>query len=177
PWPWNTINCSVSKPSLHFQPPPGATTTLDIINTNQTVDWGSKLGEEVARNQLQQAGITINHTNPCPIGVGYQDVPGGCTSLDGVKKSTIEKAIQLKNKCQCALEVSGGTELGHTEGDTSHASGNKLDFISNSVLEQYIVNNFTYSGLRTGGAKLYKAPDGSIYARELTHWDVTFTGL
>ena len=131
------------------------------------------LSEQEARSKLQQNGITINKSS-CPSGVSYQNVSGGCTSLDGIKASVIEGAIQLKYSCNCPLQITGGTESGPAQGVTDHAGGYKLDFQPNSALDQYVQNNFRYTGFRSDGAKLYKATDGTIMARESDHWDATF---
>jgi hypothetical protein len=34
--------------------------------------------------------------------------------------------------------------------------------------------NYTYTGTRSDRAKLYKDPSGNVYAKENTHWDVTY---
>ena len=186
PWPWNQVNCTVSKPTIPYS----ASKVSGGIGTGNSDDsifgggssggggarrgWeGLTLSEQEARKQLQQAGITINK-NSCPMGTSYQNVSGGCTSLNGVKTSTIEKAIQLKNECNCAIEITGGTEQGHAQGALSHSGGYKLDFQPNSALDSYIQKNFIYIGYRGDGAKQYRALDGSIYAREGNHWDTTF---
>jgi len=186
PWPWNQVNCTVSKPTIPYS----ASKVSGGIGTGNSDDsifgGGSsggggatrsfELNEQQARSKLQQAGILINKS-ACPSGASYQNVSGGCTSLDGVKTSTIEEAIQLKNECNCALVITGGTELGHAQGTISHASGNKLDFGLNSTLNQYIQSNFTPIGVRSDGAIQYRAPDGTLYAREGDHWDVTVISL
>ena len=185
PWPWNQINCSISQPSSSSSTSGGG--GAGAGNTNQGFFEGGssggggatrsfELNEQQARSKLQQAGILINKS-ACPSGASYQNVSGGCTSLDGVKTSTIEEAIQLKNECNCALVITGGTELGHAQGTISHASGNKLDFGLNSTLNQYIQSNFTPIGVRSDGAIQYRAPDGTLYAREGDHWDVTVISL
>ena len=182
PWPWNQINCEVSKASSlpptsesgggAFEPGGGSFSGGGASDTFS----GATLSEQEARNNLQQAGITVNK-GACPSGVPYTNVSGGCTSLKGVKTSTIEGAIQLKNECNCSIQITGGTELGHASGSASHASGNKLDFRPNSTLDQYIQNNYTDIGLRSDGARQYRAPNGTIYAREGDHWDATFATL
>ena len=188
PWPWNQINCEVSQPSSA----PGGGDTFGGGDTSggggasgsgsfggggaSGTFPGAILSEQKARDNLQQAGITVNK-GACPSGVPYTNVSGGCTSLDGVKTSTIEGAIQLKRDCNCTIQITGGTELGHASGPASHASGNKLDFRPNSTMDQYIQNNYTDIGLRSDGARQYRAPNGTIYAREGDHWDATFTTL
>ena len=169
PWPWNQIQCEVSQSS-------NVSGTEGTGNIPQPTIPDATLSEQEARSQFQQNGITINK-NPCPSGVPYENVSGGCTSLDGIKTYTAEEVIQLKKDCGCALEITGGTELGHAGGVTSHVSGDKLDFKPNPALDQYIQNNFNYIGLRSDGAKQYRAPNGILMAKEGDHWDATFIKL
>lgn len=168
PWPWNQITCEVSKPSILISPPAG-----QIIPVPQEIPEQARMSEQEARNQFQQAGITINK-GACPSGVSYQNVSGGCTSLTGVTATTLLEAVQLKNDCKCNIQITGGTEQGHAQGTLSHANGDKLDFQPNSTLDNYIQNNFIPVKDRSDGTKQYRAPDGSVYARESDHWDVTF---
>ncbi|MCX6813059.1 MAG: pilin [Candidatus Azambacteria bacterium] len=185
PLPWNKINCSVSQSTSQPSGISGSTPTGGSPSNFQpgggqfggggaSATLGQTLTEQQARNELQQDGITINK-NPCPTGVSYQNVSGGCTSLNGIETSAIAETIQLKKDCNCAIKITGGTELGHAAGTISHASGDKLDFQPNSTLDQYIQNNFSYIGLRSDSAKQYQASNGMIMAREGDHWDVTFT--
>jgi len=170
PWPWNQINCEVSQPQI----------PLETSVLPELLPWGLEKGglsEEGARAELRLAGFTINK-NPCPIGiVSYESVAGGCTSLGGLKPSTIEKAIQLKKDCNCDIEITGGTEPGHAKGAFGHANGYKLDFRPNQKLDSYIQTNFEYVGIRSDGAKQYAAPNGMIMVREGDHWDATFIKL
>ena len=147
---------------------------MDVSNDGGANDTfpEATLSEQEARNQLQQAGITVNK-NSCPEGVKYQDVSGGCTSLGGMRASSIEGAKQLKKDCDCTVIATDGTEKGHsTLGTKIHENGYKLDFARNNTLDSYITNNYTYIGIRGGdGAKLYKSSSGAIFAKESDHWD------
>ena len=167
PWPWNQINCQASQPSSA----PGGAGAAGGAGASGTLP-GAGLSEQEARNDLQQAGITVNK-GACPSGASYQNVSGGCTSLEGVRASSIEGAKQLKKDCNCTVIVTGGTEQGHsTVGAKTHGDGYKLDFARNNTLDSYIINNYTYTGIRSGdGAKLYKSPSGAIFAKESDHWD------
>ncbi len=163
PWPWNKIDCSVSQPS---------SSSSASESGGSGILPGAGLSEQEARNDLQQSGITVNK-GACPSGVSYQNVSGGCTSLEGLRASSIEGAKQLKEDCNCTVIVTGGTEKGHsTVGTKTHENGYKLDFARNNTLDSYITNNYTYSGIRSDdGAKLYKSPSGAIFAKESDHWD------
>jgi len=164
PWPWNQITCQVSQL-------PAAISGSESLFGELPVE---AMGEQEARNRFQQAGITINKS-ACPQGAAYQNIPGGCTSVNGIMAIALVEAAQLKGNCNCALQITGGTEMGHAQGTLSHAGGNKLDFSPNSALDSYIQNSYTYIGYRSDGAKQYLAPSGSVYAREGDHWDVTFS--
>ena len=135
---------------------------------------GGSFSEQEARGKLGQTGIAINK-NPCPQGVRYQSVPGGCTSFDGIKASTLEEIIQLKNTCNCPIEITGGTELGHAQNEVSHANGDKVDLGLNSKLDNYIEKNFKpIRAVYINGLPYarYQAPNGTLYVREGNHWDV-----
>jgi len=185
PWPWNQINCQASQPTANDVGSPSVGALVPGSSSNQSFDaiGGSSggggagrlvpLSEQQARSALQQAGITINK-NACPTRVSYQDVSGGCTSVVGIKDSTVAKVIALKQVCNCAIEITGGTELGHAQGTVSHASGDKVDLRPNSALDGYVQNNLAYIGFRSDGAKQYKTAYGSIFAQEGDHWDITF---
>ena len=157
---------SILPPALPSAPSPGPAAPTPAP---------SALTAEDARFKLQAAGIDINK-NECPVGASFQSVPGGCTSLGGVSRIAIDQVVWLKNSCQCAVSVSGGTELGHAEVGITHASGLKLDLNPNSQLDAYILKNTSYTGQRSDGAAQYRASNGTIYAKEGNHWDVTFTG-
>jgi len=160
PWPWNQINCTVSKPTL---------STPEPLPTPLPAPSASRLSDEDARNILMSNGITINKT----ISEG--------TSLEGIQPSAMNGALGLKSGCNCDLVITGGTEAGHKPGIYSHANGYKLDFRPNSALNKYIQDNFRYVGLTNNGERQYRdtAPNGGFYVREKNakggdHWDVKF---
>lgn len=160
--PWNQINCTTARVQT-TPPPPGS------ISPPPPPQAGA-FSEQGARAELSGAGITVNK-NPCPPDIPFQEVPGGCTSLHGIRASTIRSAIDLKNDCGCSVVVTGGTELGHAGGSESHASGAKLDFQRNPALDNFIETNYQYVGVRSDGARLYRAPSGAVFAKEHDHWD------
>jgi len=155
--PWTQIQCTI--------PAPRAGAPIDSSST--------AVSEQAARDQLAKAGISVNK-GACPAGSSYQSVSGGCTSMAGIQSSTLDSAVQLKKDCGCNLNITGAAELGHATGVASHASGNKLDFSLNPDLTRYIQQSFPPIATRSDGAAQYQAPDGSIYAKEGDHWDVTF---
>jgi hypothetical protein len=183
PWPWNRIECTASQPPVNTTGSPSVGVAVGSSNQSFDAVGGSSggggadrlipLSEQQARSALQQAGITVNK-GACPDGVSYQNVSGGCTSVEGIKDSTVAKVIALKQACNCVIEITGGTELGHAQGTVSHTSGDKVDLQPNSALDNYIQNNFNYIGFRSDGAKQYKTAYGTVFAQEGTHWDIAF---
>ena len=124
----------------------------------------AKLSHSTATSRLRAAGITWSSSGGCS-----DRNKRNCTSLEQVNSATIQGAITLKNASRCALNVTGGTEVGHAPGTYSHWNGYKLDFALSTCLGNYITGNFA----SIGGNK-WKAPSGNIYYRESDHWDVVF---
>lgn len=130
--------------------------------------------ETRVRDRLKSMGIEVN-SPPCS---GAQTT--GCTNVGGLKESTIQELIILKNKCNCNLVVTGGSEGGHS---SAHTNGYKVDLRSqtggkDSSLTNYIEKDKAFGdpvGYRPGpfGGPIYK--DGNnYYVKEKNHWDVCF---
>jgi hypothetical protein len=122
-----------------------------------------------AEAQLRAAGITWSSSGGCT----DRNNPT-CTSFEGIRQATIDGAITLKRASGCALNITGGTEVGHASGTYSHYNGYKLDFSRTTCLTGWIHGTYTYIGLRGDGAPMYRAASGNIYADEGSHWDVTY---
>ncbi|MBI2023393.1 TrbC/VirB2 family protein [Candidatus Giovannonibacteria bacterium] len=176
---WNSVTCTLSQAgaggSSGGGQPPGTTPPPTTPPVPPPPGGGATESETQARQTLSNAGITVNK-NPCPPGVKYQDVVGGCTSLEGVKQSTLNGIINFKNECpSCTVLITGGTELGHTPGVISHQSGNKLDINPNTQLDSYVQNKYQPIGQCFPAASAcFRSPTGQIWARESNHWDVAF---
>src|SRR6185369_6635934 len=116
---------------------------------------------------LADNGISIN--NPYPT-----------TSLKGMRPSTLAELVSFKQACDawagsrgpCVVVVTGGTEDLHAEGTCSHANGYKADIRAGTLIDQFVTTQFTSSGTRSDGAKLYRDSTGGLYARESDHWDI-----
>jgi hypothetical protein len=152
--PWNEISCVaqpvVTPPPVVVAPAPAGTYT-----------------DADARAALAAAGITVNKT----------EAEG--TSLTGIRYATIQDAIDLKTACGCEIVITGGTEGtgGHAGGTFSHENGYKYDVRLSPAVDSYITTNYTYSGVRSDGAKLYVNPTTrNVYALEGDHWDVLVKG-
>lgn len=125
------------------------------------------IDEQLARSQLAQANIGVKAE--CPLGQSVN-----CVKLEGVKQTTLNEVITLKNKCGCEVFITGGTEKGpHTSGPKGHEAGFKVDLRFNDSLDNYITQNFEKISPRSDGAELYFNPQTkSTYAKENDHWDV-----
>ncbi|WNI19810.1 hypothetical protein RLT57_23635 [Streptomyces sp. ITFR-21] len=129
----------------------------------------TKLTQAQAASTFSAAGITWSSSGGCTTRSNST-----CTSFDQLNLTTAQGAVTLKNASGCALNITGGTEVGHASGTYSHYNGYKLDFGKNTCLTNYVHNAFTYIGLRGDGYPQWQAASGNIYADEGTHWDVLF---
>jgi hypothetical protein len=97
-----------------------------------------------------------------------------CTSFEGLRAATFSGLLALKQASHCHLTVSGGTEAGHAAGRFSHHTGYKLDVLPNRCLDGYIPRHFQRVATRGDGAAQYRGPGPATFAREGSHWDITF---
>lgn len=165
--PWNefpTWSCGKTTPTP-------TTPTTPTAPLTPTAPSGTYTGQQ-ARDFLSQRGIGVK-TN-CPIGQQT-----GCVGLEGIKQSTLNEVASLANQVGASnVYVTAGTEgcgTIHASGKRSHCTGDKIDLRTNPALDNYIQTKYTYIGQRSDRAAQYKAPDGTIYAKEegaQPHWDV-----
>lgn len=97
-----------------------------------------------------------------------------CTSFDGLQPTTLDGVLRLREASRCGLVISGGTERGHAPGPYSHGAGYKLDVLPNRCINRYVRKHYHRVHTRGDGAALYRAEDRSLFAREPSHWDITF---
>lgn len=124
----------------------------------------TKLTHSQATSRLRAAGITWSSSGNCS-----NRYDPTCTSFEQVNLSTIQGAETLKSASGCALNITGGTEVGHASGTYSHWNGYKLDYSLYTCVGNYIRSRFTY----IGGNK-WQSGSGNIYFLESNHWDVTY---
>ena len=116
-------------------------------------------------------------------------------NTNGLSASTVTALNDLTNTCDTDVTVTSGVTGTHSVGGTcTHSSGCKADIAPTPALNACITGSadgFTPDGTRSDGAALYKAPDGAIYANELTrpsncgsncnwtgpHWDMSAGGV
>ncbi|MCM0622424.1 hypothetical protein [Nocardioides bruguierae] len=129
----------------------------------------SAVSQSSAASQLSAAGISWVSSGGCT-----DRYNSSCTSFEGIRQATIDGAITLKNASGCALTITGGTETGHSSGTYSHWNGYKLDFRITTCLNNWVTGHYAYIGTRSDGAAMYQAASGNVYAKEGSHWDVTY---
>lgn len=145
------------------------TLVLGLVGLLAAAGAASAVTQSGAESQLRAAGITWSSSGGCTT-----RTVSTCTSFDGLRQASIDGAITLRRASGCALDITGGTEVGHASGTYSHGTGYKLDFARTTCLTSWVRGTYSYQGLRGDGAPLYRAASGNLYADEGNHWDVTF---
>ncbi|WP_329492898.1 hypothetical protein [Kitasatospora herbaricolor] len=129
---------------------------------------GSKVSQATAASQFRNAGITWSSSGNCTTRSNST-----CTSFEQINSGTVSTIITLKQSSGCAINITGGTEVGHASGTYSHYNGYKVDVSRNSCIDAYVQNSFTYIGYRGDGYPQWKAASGNLYCNEGNHWDIT----
>lgn len=140
-----------------------------VLATAPTASAVTKLTHSQATSQLRSAGLTWSSSGGCS-----NRYVSTCTSFEQINSATISGVITLKRASGCAVNVTGGTEVGHASGTYSHWNGYKVDITLGTCVSNYITRTFTYAGVRGDGATLYKSGAGNIYAKEGNHWDILY---
>lgn len=136
---------------------------------------GATFTQEQALNYIKQSGANITTVSS---GNCIDKNNPTCTSLDGIRQSTMDAVIAFEKACNCPIIITGGTEA-HGTGACSHSSGCKVDIAATAQVRNYVTNpnNFTYIGTRCtpqfcDNAKLYKSASGVVFADEGGHFDL-----
>ncbi|MGI5324507.1 hypothetical protein [Actinomadura nitritigenes] len=127
-----------------------------------------RLHQEDAAAFLRASGIRWRSTGGCS-----DRGRTSCTSFDGLRWGTLKGLLDFRALSGCPITVTGGTERGHAGGPRSHGTGYKLDIAPSRCVDAAITR-YPYQGVRGDGARLYRSPDGTLFARERDHWDITF---
>lgn len=117
--------------------------------------------------QLQAGGVSV----------------AGPINLAGVRQSTVDEAIRLKQTCNCEVVVTSATGGQHARGTFDHAGGYKVDLRVNDNLNSFITSQYTELSPRSNGDRVFRAPSGALYVWEThrptnpppgwaPHWDV-----
>ncbi|MEU7824531.1 hypothetical protein [Catellatospora sp. NPDC049133] len=122
-----------------------------------------------AAAQLRAVGITWSSSGNCS-----DRNNSTCTSFTNVRQVTITGIKTLKSASGCAINITAGTEAGHSSGTYSHWNGYKLDISKYTCIGNYIKNNFTYVGYISGWGYQYRSGAGNLYTDEGNHWDILY---
>ncbi|MEV0650666.1 hypothetical protein AB0I28_35975 [Phytomonospora sp. NPDC050363] len=122
-----------------------------------------------ATSQLSASGISWSSSGGC----SDRNNPT-CTSFTNVRQVTISGIRTLRSSSGCAINVTGGTETGHSGGTYSHWNGYKLDISKYACVGNYIKAHFTYVGYISGWGYQYRSGAGNLYTDEGNHWDILF---
>jgi hypothetical protein len=139
------------------------------IGTANAAPAVTKLSQSSAASQLSAAGITWSSSGNCTTRSNAH-----CTSFDQINSSTVSGVVTLRHASGCAINITGGTEVGHASGTYSHYNGYKVDIAHNSCIDAYVHNSFSYIGLRGDGYPQWKSAAGNLYCDEGNHWDITY---
>jgi len=142
-------------------------TALATVSTS--ADAVTKLTQSQAASQLSSAGVTWSSSGNCT-----DRYNSTCTSFEQINQSTVSGVITLKHASGCAINITGGTEVGHASGTYSHWNGYKVDVSHNTCNNNYIHTYFTRIANRGDGYPQWQAASGNIYCDEGTHWDITY---
>ncbi|XRQ07158.1 hypothetical protein ACN3XK_63330 [Actinomadura welshii] len=165
----------------HGATPPETGTTADPTAANgaeagiaagvlpEGIPEARRLEQRFAKDVLRGNGIRWRSSGGC----SDRNVRT-CTSFEKIRWGTIKGLVRFAKSSGCEVVVTGGTERGHAGGPRSHWNGYKAD-ISPSRCVDRAVERYPSAGVRGDGAKLYRSPDGALFAREKDHWDITFS--
>jgi hypothetical protein len=146
-----------------------ATTEAGTMRAQRKAASAVRLRHGQAMRRLKSAGLRWRSSGGCTDRkLRY------CTSFTAVRQATVDDVIELKRRSGCPIVVTGGTETGHAPGTYSHAAGYKLDIKLSACIDRFITGNYPSHQVRGDGARLYRSPDGDLYAREHDHWDILF---
>lgn len=129
----------------------------------------TKLSDASAASQLSASGIGRSSSGGCT-----NRAVSTCTSYEQINQETVSGIKTFKSISGCAITITGGTEVGHASGTYSHYNGYKVDISVTTCVSGYITGHYAYSGTRSDGTPLYTAPSGNVYAKEGSHWDITY---
>lgn len=158
--PWSEVTCSTQAASQQWvetSPEPAGSVPTETPPSG--TGSGTALSQSQAEARLREAGISIK--------------PGA--GLEGIRSTTLDGVIALRNACGCSITVTEGTGGTHSNGTYSHANGYKLDLRTrdNPTLVNYIRNNYQPAGTWSDGTPLYRNGNAT-YAIEGDHIDVVY---
>jgi hypothetical protein len=148
-----------------------AVAIVSVVGISAPAYAVTKVSQASAESQFRAAGVTWSSSGNCSTRSNST-----CTSFEQVNQSSVSGIVTLRSASGCAINVTGGTEVGHASGTYSHYNGYKIDISHSSCNDGYITGSFSRIADRGDGAAQYQAASGNIYADEGSHWDITYFG-
>jgi len=130
---------------------------------------GYKMSQSAAASSLRSVGITWSSSGGCT-----DRYNSTCTSFEQINSGTVSGVKTLRTASGCAVNITGGTEVGHAAGTYSHWNGYKVDITKYTCIGNYIHNSFTRIANRGDGYPQWRSAAGNIYCDEGTHWDILY---
>jgi len=130
---------------------------------------GYKMTHSEAASSLRSVGITWSSSGNCS-----DRYNSTCTSFSQINSGTVNGVKTLKTASGCAVNITGGTEVGHASGTYSHWNGYKVDISKYTCVGNYIRNSFTRIANRGDGYAQWRSAAGNIYCDEGNHWDILY---
>ncbi|MER8042078.1 peptidoglycan-binding protein [Streptomyces sp. NPDC094032] len=120
-----------------------------------------------ATAKLRAAGITWRSSGGCS-----DKYTRGCTSFQGIRKTTIDGVVALKRASGSRIVITGAAEVPPhtTRGTYTHGKGYKVDVALDARLNRYITSH-----ARRISSTRWAAGD-VVYFKESNHWDITYKG-
>jgi RNA polymerase subunit RPABC4/transcription elongation factor Spt4 len=180
---WNKIECvGINEPNLQLDLSRLVNGGASLSSTNSSQNGIATGNESMNRKIIDDAGISINRTNPCGV-----NETSGCTSVGGFKQNTLNYLVSVKSDIcpSCSksdIVLTGGSEC-HGTSCEGHGTGDKFDLSYNSTtLNSAITNSSRFTKintLRSDGAVGYLDTktqnifwDEPAKANNPRHWDV-----
>jgi hypothetical protein len=148
-----------------------AVAVIGAVGVSTPAFAATKVSQSSAESQFRAAGITWSSSGNCTTRSN-----GTCTSFDQLNQASVSGIVTLRTASGCAINITGGTEVGHASGTYSHYNGYKIDIAPTSCIDSYITGSFTRIADRGDGSPQYQASSGNVYADEGNHWDITYYG-
>jgi hypothetical protein len=134
--------------------------------------------EEANRKVLGDAGITFNH-EACTGSSGV-----GCTNVGGINPSSITMLLKLRSDCGCAIQITGGTEPGHSTNSNHGVGKEAVDISLTTELSNFLKSHGTSVGntppcnIRYGyaGFIFWDEAQGCDSIGGVRHFHASFTG-
>ena len=130
---------------------------------------GYKMSQSEAAGSLRSVGITWSSSGGCT-----NRYVSTCTSFEQINSGTVNGVKTLRTASGCAVNITGGTEVGHASGTYSHFNGYKVDTAKSTCLNGYITRSFTRIANRGDGYAQWRSAAGNIYCDEGNHWDILY---